>query len=111
MKKYEICITRATNIKFYNFCCNLCGGPLRNVVDDIDFIITNDSNFWDATSFILDESDVTRIQKIQIVSCFLYAGGNIEFDGHLYNNLTSYGFWKYLVDHKYISNNECDLLK
>ena len=111
MKKYEICFTRATNIKFHNFCSELCEGMLQNVIEEIEIKITNHSNFWDATSFILDESDVTRIQKIQIVSCFLYADGNIEFDGHLYNNLTTFGFWKYLVDHKYISNDEYDSLK
>ena len=104
---YEICITQEKKVNFYALCCGL---PLADAISDVNIIHTQFTNFWNATSFILDKSKVSRINKIQIVSNFLSAGGNIEFDGHLYRQMQEWNFWKYLLDHKYISKEEFDNL-
>lgn len=105
---YEICITKAKIIDFHSLCCDL---PLTNAISNVNIIYTKFTNFWNTTTFVLDKSEVSRIDKILIVSNFLSIGGNIEFDGHLYRQMQECIFWKYLLDHKYISEEEFDNLR
>lgn len=106
--KYEICLTPQTNTLFHT----LCGALLTNeALVETNIILTSHSDYWETTKYILDDSIVERINKIQIVSYFLQAGGNIKFLGRLYQSSQTYGFWKDLLDHKFISENEFDSLR
>ena len=106
--KYEICLTPQTNALFHT----LCGALLTNeALVETNIILTSHSDYWETTKYILDDSIVERINKIQIVSYFLQAGGNIKFLGRLYQSSQTYGFWKDLLDHKFISENEFDSLR
>ena len=106
--KYEICLTPQTNESFHK----LCGTLLTNeALVETNIIPTSHSDYWEATKYILDDTIVPRINKIQIVSYFLQAGGNIKFLGKLYQSSQTYGFWKVLLDHKFISENDYYSLK
>ena len=106
--KYEICITPKTNESFHA----ICGALLTSeALLETNIILTSHSDYWDATKYILDDSIVNRIDKVQIVSYFLQSGGNVKFIGGLYQSTKIYGFWKYLLDHKFISEEEYDSLK
>lgn len=111
MKKSEICIIETTNIKFHDLCKNFCKGILAKVLDDIFIIKTNYSNYWEATCFVLDDTHTSRIPKVQIVTSFLYAGGNDNFDGHLYSAMSVYEIWTYLADRRFISADEYNTSK
>lgn len=106
--KYEICLNEETNVKFHE----LCGHLLTNdALDETNVILTKHTNFWEVTHYILDATSVSRIDKVQIVTSFLYAGGNIKFQGQFYHSLLVYDFWNYLVDHKFITEEEYHILK
>lgn len=88
-----------------------CNSNLLNAAfEEVAVIWTNLSNYWNATSFILDESKLSRINKIQVVTLFLICGGVVEFDLHLYNRMESEKLWRYLVEHKFITEEEYDKL-
>lgn len=106
--KYEICLTPQVNEEFHR----LCGTLLTNeALAETNIIPTSHSNYWDATRYILDSTLVSRIGKVQIVTSFLYAGGNVKFNGTFYHSIQVYGFWKYLLDHKFITEEEYNSLR
>lgn len=106
--KYEICLNESTNIRFHEICRHLL---TNDALERTNIVLTKHSNFWEATEYILDSTSVSCITKVQIVTCFLYAGGNVKFNGQFYKTSQEYSFWKYLLEHQFISEDEYYSLK
>lgn len=106
-KEYELISTQEHLISIQEQCDPI----LLNAVFDITEVYkTKFSKFWNTSTFILDNTAISRVDKIQIVTVFMLTGGIVEFDGHQYNLIQQYDFWKYLLEHQFISTEEYDSL-
>lgn len=106
-KEYELISTQEHLIRMQE----QCDPKLINAVFDITEVYeTKFSKFWNASSFILDNTAIRKVDKIQVVTLFMITGGIVEFDGHQYNLIQQYDFWRYLLEHHYISTEEYDTL-
>lgn len=106
-KEYELISTQEHIIKMQE----QCDPRLLNAVFDItEVYVTKFSNFWDASTFIINDSFLSRIDKIQVVSVFMMTGAVVEFDGHSFNYVTYPAFWDYLLEHRFITNEDYDSL-
>lgn len=106
-KEYEL-ISTPEHIKNMQ---EQCDPRLLNAVFDITEIhVTRFSNFWDASSFIINDTLLRRIDKIQVVSIFMMSGAVVEFDGHSFNYVTYPAFWDYLLQHRFITKEDYDIL-
>lgn len=88
-----------------------CDPRLLNLVfDEVDVIYSHYSNFWEITSFILNQnSAICIIDKVQVATIFVMLGVVVEFDGKVFK--TTYAeLWDHLLSHKYIMKQDYDWL-
>ncbi len=106
--KYEFIST----LKVLNALSEKCTPRLLNPIFDENRVITSEySLYWDATTYVLNGTMVSRINKIQVVTLFLTLGGIVKFDGHLYCGVNWDDLWDSMASHKYISQADLDNLK
>lgn len=106
--KYEFIST----LKVLAILYERCASRLLNAVFDENRVITSEySSYWDATSYVLDETKVSRIDKIQVVTLFLTLGGIVTFDGHQYSGVNWENLWDSMASHNYISPKDLNILK
>ena len=107
--KYELFIAPKNLLRFKSQCAPKL---YEQGLNDVNVQVTQFSSFWNATSYIIDDSPISRIDKVQLVTLFLLSGGIVEFDGHSFTPVQyDNNFWKYLEEHKLISFEEYESLK
>lgn len=83
---------------------------LNSIFEEVNVITTQQSNFWDTTSFFQNNSDVCIIDKVQVVSLFAMLGGRVELDSHMHDFVDWHRLWNYMEEHHYISSDDYDFL-
>ena len=84
-----------------------CDSKLLNLIlDEVKVITTQQSNFWDVTTFFRNESKVNLVDKIQVVSLFAMLGGRVELDSHMHDFADWCHLWNYMKEHRYISDDD-----
>ena len=103
----ELVITEKNLLKSQQICdANL----LNEILEEVNVVITSQSNFWNVTSFFHTKTEVALIDKINVVSYFIMNGGRVELDSHMHDFVDWQHLWNYMFEHQYISKNEYDYL-
>lgn len=83
---------------------------LNSIFEEVNVITTQQSNFWDTTSFFHNRSEVNIVDKVQVVSLFTMLGGRVELDSHIHDFADWYRLWNYMVAHHYITDDDYEFL-
>ena len=79
---------------------------LEEILNSIDVIVTRNSNFFEATDFLLEDSHLSRIDRVAFLDAFMVAGGFVKFELHIYKTFEVLQLLQDLLSHKYISEEE-----
>lgn len=78
---------------------------LSAMLDNVDIILTRNSNFFAATDFLLEDSSLSRIDRYEFLNVFMLCQGVVGFDGHAYGGYSN-NLLTYLLNHKFISEED-----
>jgi len=103
----ELIITQEKLLRMQELCdANL----LNHVFDVVRVIHTQESNYWNVTTFLHNENAISLIDKVQVVSLFIYVGGRVDLDSNFRTFIEWHRLWNYMLEHRYISDNDYDFL-
>jgi len=89
----------------------LCNAKLLNdVFDVVRVIYTQESNYWNVTTFLHNENAISLIDRVQVVSLFIFVGGRVDLDSNMHNFVDWQYLWNYMHEHRYISDNDYEFL-
>ena len=99
----EIILTHQMRDFMQSHCDNAILSPSFNWLEVVE---TAYSNYWNATDFLHTEIEgVELVDKVQLV-CLFILKGKVEIDSPIHDFRMPQDVWTYLLEHKYISNNE-----
>ena len=75
-------------------------------LDNIDITITRNSNFFEATEYILEDSVLSKMDKVYFLDAFMEEGGVVKFLDCLFTNFQVLALLENLKSHKFISEEE-----
>lgn len=78
---------------------------------NLDITVTRNSNFFEATDFLLEDSHLSRVDRVAFLDAFMVAGGIVKFGLHVYKAFEVLSLLQDLLSHKYISEEEYESFK
>lgn len=103
----EIFATQEMLVELHNGCVPQL---LNQIFDESCVITTQYSNYWKVTNYLHNESNVSKLNKVQVISLFILKGGRVDLDSNMHNFVDYMCFRNYVHDHHYISDAEYNFL-
>ena len=79
---------------------------LEEILNSIDVTVTRNSNFFEATDFLLEDSTLCRVDRVRFLDAFMEQGGVVRFNQQVYSFCEVLQLLEYLLSHRFISEEE-----